>query len=244
MTPWAVFPKCGSCERPSARTRYRFSDTEAGGGWRELDAVDELDAGPRILGEQEVAVQVDVIAEARNLAAGGDAEAGLDHAAQHHAEAERPRGVCHPHGLADPTRLRELDVDAVRALGARGDVRERVAVLVDIDRKRRFLLQLRAGRIARLQRLLDVLHAGLGQLRDRLERFLVRPVLVHVHLKRHVGDAAYRADALHVEAVAPAELQLHLFDPAANASRPPRHVVWIAEPDRPRGRRPGAAQSE
>ena len=43
---------------------------------------------------------------------------GLDHAAEHHAEPERACSVRHAHGLADPARLRELDVDPVRALGA------------------------------------------------------------------------------------------------------------------------------
>ena len=42
-----------------------------------------------------------------------------------------------------PPDLRELDVDAVRDLRARRDVGERVAVLVDVDRDRRALLQRR-----------------------------------------------------------------------------------------------------
>ena len=59
------------------------------------------------------------------------------------------RAACdHPHRLADAARLRELDVDAVRALGARGDVGERVAVLVDVDRDGRAALQLRPARVA------------------------------------------------------------------------------------------------
>ena len=69
--------------------------------------------------------------------AGGDPEARLDHAAEHHAEPERTRRVGHAHGLADAARLGELDVDAVRARRARGDVGERVAVLVDVDGNRR-----------------------------------------------------------------------------------------------------------
>ena len=83
-------------------------------------------------------------------------EPGLDHAAEHHAEPERAGGVRHPHRLADPARLRELDVDPVRALGARGDVGERVAVLVDEDRHGRAPLQLGAARVAGRQRLLAV----------------------------------------------------------------------------------------
>ena len=73
----------------------------------------------------------------------------FDHAAEHAAEPERARRVNHAHRLADAARLRELDVDPVRALGARGDVVERVAVLVDVDRHRRALLQLHARGVAR-----------------------------------------------------------------------------------------------
>ena len=66
--------------------------------------------------EQDVAVQVDVVEEARDLRARGDPEARLDHAAEHAAEPERAGSVHHPNGLTDPARLRELDVDPVRAL--------------------------------------------------------------------------------------------------------------------------------
>ena len=72
--------------------------------------------------EQDVAVEVDVVEQARDVRARRDAEARLDHAAEHAAEPERARGVHHAHRLADAAGLRELDVDAVRALGARGDV--------------------------------------------------------------------------------------------------------------------------
>src|SRR5439155_8578323 len=142
MTPRAVLPKCGSPDLPSARTRY-LVDTEPWCVRGELNAVDELDARPRILGEQQVAVEVDVVAEARHRSAGGDAEPGLDHAAEHYAEPERARGVRHAHALADPAGLRQLDVDPVRAVGARCDVRERMAVLVDVDRNGRVRLELR-----------------------------------------------------------------------------------------------------
>ena len=42
--------------------RAGHAEARAVGG--ELDAVDERDAGPRVVGEQEVAVEVDVVAEA------------------------------------------------------------------------------------------------------------------------------------------------------------------------------------
>src|SRR3954454_18327492 len=165
ITPRAVFPWCGSPEWPSARTRYRLPlDTEARSVLATLDAVLEGDARPGILGEQEVAVEVDVLAERGDLRGRCDAEARLDHAAEHHVQPERARRVGHAHGLADPARLRQLDVDAVRALGAEGDVGERVAVLVDVDRDRGALLQRDPGGIARRQRLLAVLDAERAQL--------------------------------------------------------------------------------
>src|SRR6266511_4654346 len=108
MTPRGVLPKCGSPDLPSARTRYRVLDTESRRhGWK-LDAVDERDARPRILGEQEVAVEIDVIAERRDVRTGGNAETGLDHAAEHDAEPEGAGRVRHAHGLADAARFRSL----------------------------------------------------------------------------------------------------------------------------------------
>ena len=58
---------------------------------RNLHAVAELRPGRGIVGEQQVAVEVDVVAERRHGAARGDAQPRLDHAAEHHAEPERPR---------------------------------------------------------------------------------------------------------------------------------------------------------
>src|SRR5438876_11293387 len=145
MTPRAVLPKCGSPDLPSARTRYLMCDTEPWCVRGKLNAVHELDAGPWVLGEEQVAVEVDVIAEACHRGARGDPEARLDHAAEHHAEPERARGMRHADALPHPAGLCELDVDPVRALCARSDVRERVAVLVDVDRHGRACLQCRPG---------------------------------------------------------------------------------------------------
>src|SRR5207247_1446735 len=150
--------------------RYRFSDTQPGRVRRKLDAVDELDAGPRVLREQQVAVQVDMVEEARDLRARGDGEARLVHAAEHETEPERAAGVRDPHRLADSSGLRELDRKPMRPLRAGGDVGERVAVLVEVDRQRRVALQLGPVRIAGRERLLAVLDAELLELRERLER--------------------------------------------------------------------------
>src|SRR3954451_2692682 len=112
MTPLAVLPKCGSPERPSARTsNLRGCDAKTGSSRRELHAVRERDTGPRVVGEQEVAVEVDVIHQRRDVCAGGDAEPRFDHAAEHDAEPECTRGRDHAHGFANTARLCELDVD-------------------------------------------------------------------------------------------------------------------------------------
>ena len=74
-----------------------------------------------------------MVAERRDDAARSDPQAGLDHAAEHHAEAERTGRVRHPDAFPDAARLRQLDVDPVRDLCAPGDVGERVTVLVDVE---------------------------------------------------------------------------------------------------------------
>src|SRR3990170_2248153 len=112
--------------------RFIHTQTRFFGG--HLHPVPQLDPLPRVLGEEEVAVEIDVVAEARDLAGGGYTEARLDHAPQHDAEAERTSGGHHAHGLADAAALRELDVDSVRPLRRLADVIERMDVLIYVDR--------------------------------------------------------------------------------------------------------------
>src|SRR3954452_16515663 len=100
--------------------RGRDAETCASRG--PLDATGEFNTGPRVEREQQVAVQVDVIAEARDLRGGGGPETGLHPAGEDHAQAEGAGRVHHPYGLANAARLRELDRHAVRDLGAGGDV--------------------------------------------------------------------------------------------------------------------------
>src|SRR6476660_5065323 len=103
MTPRAVFPWCGSPECPSAsRTSLRSRDTEPRPVGGKLDSARERHAGPRVVREKQVAVEVDVIAEARDLRGRRDGEAGLDHAPEHHAEPERAGGARHADRFADP----------------------------------------------------------------------------------------------------------------------------------------------
>ena len=119
-----------------------------------------------------------------------------------------------------------------------------MAVLVDVDRDRRALLQRPAALVARPERLLAVVDAELRELRQRLERLLERPPLVHVDLQRQLGRAADGAHALDVEAVAAAELELEPAKAAGRLLGAAGHVVGVAEPDRPRGRRPRRGQPE
>src|SRR6266545_2022838 len=134
--------------------RYRLSDTQARFVGGKLDAVDELHSWPRVIREEQVAVEIDVVAEACDLRCGCDSESGLEHAAEHHAQVQCTRRVRHADRLANPPRLRELDVDPVSAPGAGGNVGEPVAVLVDVDRDWRFPLQPDTVRVAGRERLL------------------------------------------------------------------------------------------
>src|SRR5262245_10100091 len=111
------------------RMRRSDMDAQAGAVGRLLDAVDEADAGARVVTEQQVAVEIDVVAERSDATAGSDAEPGFDHAPDHHLEPQRPGGVRHPDRLADASRLGELDVDAVGDAGTPVDVGKRVAIL-------------------------------------------------------------------------------------------------------------------
>ena len=64
MTPRAVLPWCGSPEKPSARiSSLRRLDAESGPFRGSLDTAREFNTGPRVAGEQEVAVEVDVVEE-------------------------------------------------------------------------------------------------------------------------------------------------------------------------------------
>src|SRR4051794_38718267 len=70
-----------SCQNFRAAARL---NPEAWRVRRQLDARDELDAGPRVVAEQEVSVEIDVVDEARDVGRRRDPEAGLDHATEHH----------------------------------------------------------------------------------------------------------------------------------------------------------------
>ena len=104
---------------------------------RQHPAVVEPQPAEGLVGEQQVAVEVDPVDQRGDLRRGRDSELGLDHAAEHHAQPEGARRVDHPHSLAQAAGLGELDVDAVGVGRRRGDVAKVLAALVDDHRRPR-----------------------------------------------------------------------------------------------------------
>ena len=112
----------------------------------DLDAVDELHAGPRVLAQEEVPVEVDVVAERRDAAAGRDPEARLEHAAEHHAQPSARAAWAMRIASRIPPDFASLMLMPCAISAHRRDVGERVAVLVDVDRDRRARPSARARR--------------------------------------------------------------------------------------------------
>src|SRR6185369_6439900 len=116
--------------------------------------------------------------------------------------------------------------------------------LVDVDGDRRAPLELCAAAVALAERLLDVLDAERGELADGVECLVDGPPLVDVDRQREIGHRPNGADALYVEPVAAAELELEPPEARRGVRRAARHVVRVAEPHRPRRRRADARNPE
>src|SRR3954453_19634175 len=71
--------------------------------------VREAEAGEGRVGDQQVPVEGDVVGRGAELRGLADPQLGLDHAAEHDLEVERPRRMDHPQRLADAAALGELD---------------------------------------------------------------------------------------------------------------------------------------
>ena len=215
---------------------HRSGSTPRPGTLREHDApVLEAEALRRIVRDEQVPVEIDEVAERRELPGGGDAERALDHAAEHHDEPERPRGVHHAHGFADAARLGQLEVDAVGIAGHVGDVAQRVAALVDDQRdaaaERAQLTK--AVALACRERLLDQLHSELDQHGQEPARLLEAPALVGVDAQRQVADGADGVQPLEVALAA--ELDLEPAVPRLGcAARAVRRAVDRVDADRVR----------
>ena len=150
----------------------------------------------------------------------------------------------HLDGLADPAGLRELDVDPMRALRTGRDVAQRMAVLVHVDREGRPRFSRTPAGIAGRERLLDVLDAQAVE-RTTFSSASSSPQYSFTStISGRSVVAAYGADALHVEAVPAAQLELQAAEARIDPLGAAGHVVGIAEPDRPRGRRARRGQAE
>ncbi len=174
---------------------------------------------PRVVGEQQVAVEVDVVAEARDLRCRRRSRARTRPCSRASRSSPRARAACAIRTASRmPPDLASLIVTPCARSAQAATSPSVMAVLVDVDRDGRAALQLGTVRVARRQRLLAVFerHLRAGSSSASVER----PVLVDVDLKRQIGRGAHRLHALEVEPVAPAELQLQ--PPEAARSRPPR----------------------
>ena len=135
-------------------------------------------------------------------------------------------------------------IPCARSAHAR-DVRERVAVLVDVDRHRRRALQLRPVRDRRPAAAARSTRRRARQLRQRSSASSSDQYSLTSTWSGSSVTRAHGAHALDVEAVAAAELELQPAEaPRRAALGAPRHVVRVAEPDRPRRRRALARQPE
>src|SRR4051794_21118360 len=163
-------------------------------------AVAQAEPGERRGRDQQVAVEIDVVGERAELRGGGDAELGLDHAAEHHPQPECARRVDHPQRLVDPAALGELDHDPVRVGRDRRDRPEVATALVDHHRQPRGELAVGAERVqvVRGERLLDELDAQREQLGRERARGLEVPALVAVDPQPGAGLRAHRLQALEV----------------------------------------------
>ena len=88
-----------------------------------MHAFDELDARPRVVAQQEVPVEVDVVAQARDLRPGSDREARLVHAAEHDSEPQSTGDVgdADLHGPAATGVSRRAILDGALDAGRRVD---------------------------------------------------------------------------------------------------------------------------
>src|SRR6266850_4687705 len=111
--------------RERAEAHSTRGDAEAkffGCGDEGEEAVGVGDAEVWVVGAEDVAVEVEVIAEFGEVGGGADEDAGLNHAADHGFEAGFARGLQGFEAAADAGGLDEFDVDAMKAFGGFGDV--------------------------------------------------------------------------------------------------------------------------
>ena len=101
------------------------ADAEAEGfrGGREgEEAVGGCDAAERVVLDEEVAVDVEMVGEFGKVGRGGNEQARFDHAADHRFEASGASGLEGVISGGDAAGLDEFDIDAMKALLAAPEV--------------------------------------------------------------------------------------------------------------------------
>ena len=93
----------------------------------------EGDALVGVVGDEEVAVEIDPVGEGGEVEGGGDGEGGFDHTAEHDFEVVVAGDVGHGDGFEEAAGFHEFDVDAVAFAGEGGDVGGGPGVLVEDD---------------------------------------------------------------------------------------------------------------
>ena len=146
----------------------------------------------RVVGDQQIAVQVCIIDQRRKVRGRGHRHGTRDHASEHGLHAERFGDLEHAVGFQHAAALVEFHVDAIEAFLELRNVGGVLAGFVrddgDVDPGAHptRLFQHFGG-----HRLLDELHAHLFQPVDLADRlFLVLPPFVRVHAQRLLGHGA------------------------------------------------------
>jgi hypothetical protein len=175
---------------------------------RWLVPVHKPQAGEGLIREQKMAVEVEPVGERRDRRCRRHAELRLDHAAEHHAQAEGPCSMDHANGLSNSPRLGELDVDALGVAGDPRDVAQVVAAFVDDHGwpRRKLAQGPERVEVGRGKGLLHELHSELHQRRHQLAGGLERPALVGIHAQRGRGDGPHGLEPRQV--LGPSELEL------------------------------------
>ena len=170
-----------------------------------------MHCGHAVARDEERAVEVVEVAELAEDPGGRHREAGADHVADHHPEAQAACLRSHREALGESAALVELDVDDVEEPDQRFDVGEALNALVGGDRYRAAeTVEVRL--VSAREGLLHELHLAGDEVRhERREARRVKP-LVGVDADPGVGaGSAHRAHALGIERRFAGQFQLQRF---------------------------------
>jgi hypothetical protein len=172
-------------------------------GSERKQAIGVRDAEVGIVGAEDVAVDIQIIAEFCEMRGSADQDAGFDHAADHRFEASFAGGLEGFEAAADAAGLDELDIDAVKAFGGFGNIFGEVIGFVAENWQGRALLEPRPifdGR-RRGHRLLNILDVFVSsETLDIFERFFFGfPAFIGINANGQFGcDLAQRGEIVFV----------------------------------------------